>query len=142
MASAGYNWQQAAENLEHRQIALQMRAEGHTLAQIGEVLGITRQTVGVMIRRTIKRVEGDAVHELRTVWNARYEADYHALDVKAAAGDVDAISARTRIGAQVALLNGLNAPTQTHVTGDQEIIVRFSDGDAAQADSNAVLDAE
>lgn len=113
----GYDWKQAAEGLEHRQIALQMRADGHTMTQIGEALGISRQAVSVMIRRTIRRVEGDAVHELRTVWNARYEADYHALDSKAGRGDHDAINARSRIGAQFALLNGLNAPIRQEITG-------------------------
>lgn len=121
MAQAGYNWRQAAEHVESRQIALRMRAEGYTLSQIGDALGLTKQSVHSMLRRAIQRVDTEGVGELRAVWNARYEADYHALDAKAQAGDVDAINARTRIGASVATLNGLNAPVQLEHSGHVDV---------------------
>ena len=118
---AGYSWRQAAENLEHRQIAVQMRAEGATFAQIGEALGVSRQAVSVMIRRTIRRVEGDAVEEYRTLWNARLEADYQKLDAAADKGDWQAIGVRIRISERAAKLLGLDAPTQIEHSGHVDV---------------------
>jgi hypothetical protein len=36
---------------ERRRLVANLRAEGHTLAEIGEVMGVTRQAVSVMLRR-------------------------------------------------------------------------------------------
>ena len=118
---AGYNWRQAAENLEHRQIAVQMRAEGATFPQIGEALGISRQAASGLVRRTIQRVEGDAVNKYRMLWNARLEADYKKLDDAADEGDVQAIAVRIRISERAAKLLGLDAPTQIEHSGSLDV---------------------
>jgi hypothetical protein len=44
-------------DVERRRLAAELRAEGKTLAEIGEVMGVTRQAVGVMLRRI---AEGNA----------------------------------------------------------------------------------
>jgi predicted transcriptional regulator len=41
---------------ERRRLVAEMRAEGRTLAEIGEVMGVTRQAVSVMLRRIAETV--------------------------------------------------------------------------------------
>lgn len=117
----GYDWKQAAESLEHRQIALQMRAEGASLKKIGAALGVSHQAVSQMLQRAIRRVEGEAVNEYRMLWNARLESDYQKLDKAANQGDVQAIAVRIRITERAAKLLGLDAPTQIEHSGHIDV---------------------
>ena len=61
----GYNWKQAAQTLERRQIALRMRAGGATLSEIGDALGVSKQAVSKMLRKVIRSVEAEEVQALR-----------------------------------------------------------------------------
>lgn len=95
-----------------------MRAAGMQYEAIGAELGITKQSAHAIVRRALRMQDRAHVRELRSVWYARLDADFEALDERANAGDKEAIAVRVRIVDRVARLMGLDEPTRTDVTSD------------------------
>lgn len=134
---------QALSNKETAIQALALRKTGATYEQIAHALGYaSRDSAWRAIHRVLKAHQVEGVDELRKIEDMRLDEMLFAIYKIAKAGDLGAIDRILRIAERRARLWGLDAPVQTHVTGDQEIIVRFSDSDLTEADGAAVVDSE
>lgn len=127
---------------ERREEAVRLRRNGLTYAQIGDQLGISKQTAFDDINAMLKKFGAEDVPELRALENERLTAvvahamtvltgDYQIPErapetVKEAADwlrrDNDERSKAghllVKTSERIAKLNGLDAPVTAHVTGD------------------------
>ena len=128
---------------EKAQQAVRLRKAGVTYDQIAAQLGYaSRSSARRAVVRLLQANTAEAVADLRTLEDGRLDDMLRAIYGAAVQGDLATIDRILRISERRAKLWGLDAPVQTHVTGDQEIIVRFADSDAAQADAVAGADSE
>lgn len=103
--------------------AVRLRMQGATYEQIAETAGYSdRSAARQAVVRALARYEVESVTELRTLENARLDADELALrtiiaDPQApAAHRIAAVNARTRLSGRRASLNGLDAPMQLQIS--------------------------
>lgn len=100
----------AARDKQRR--ALELRAEGRTLADIADELGYAdKASAHNAITRTLDRHESAAVDELRALEGARLDLLQKAVWPLAMAGDLAAVRECVRIIDRRARLLGLDAPT-------------------------------
>ena len=123
--------------------AVRLRKAGVTYDQIAAQLHYAnRSSARRAVARLLQANTAEVVDDLRTLEDGRLDDMLRAIYGAAVQGDLATIDRILRISERRAKLWGLDAPTQTHVTGDQEIIVRFADSDAATADAIAGADSE
>jgi transcriptional regulator len=123
--------------------ALELRKAGATYEAIAQQLGYSnRNSAHRAVQTLLRRRTTENVDELRVLENERLDDLLRAVYDVALAGGDKAIDKVLRIMERRARMWGLDAPTQTHVTGDKEIIVRFADSDLAEADGAASVDSE
>jgi hypothetical protein len=120
---------------ERRAKAWELRLAGATLEQIGKQLGVTRQAVHYLLKRTLadlEKVNLDAAADLRAIEDARLEGRLLEISVliQAHKSDPDMVAKldarRQAISDAKRKLWGLDAPTKADVTsGGQRITLTW-----------------
>ena len=89
--------------------AIKLRTAGMSYDQIGENLGLTRQTAWRMATKALRQLPAENVETLRRVEGDRLEALWAAFYPKAISGDADAAGVLLRISNSRRRLFGLDA---------------------------------
>lgn len=112
---------------ERRQQAINLRMGGKTFQQIGEQLGITKQSAHSLVITALKEIStktAESAEELRRMEMERLDFMRNAIWGQVINGDVLAIDRALRISKRMAELLGLDAPTKSDVTSDGEKIIQ------------------
>lgn len=107
----------AIERANRRKQAVELRAQGHTLRQIAEQLGVAVSTVHADIERAIKEIPNEEVTTLRAIWGDRLEAAVKIVMPQIREGDLKAIDKLIALANRASRLHGLDQPTQVEVAG-------------------------
>lgn len=103
---------EAIDRAERRARAVDLRAEGHTLREIADKLGVSVSTAASDIDRALSEVPADSVDLLRRLWGQRLDALLKAVWTSAMSGNLDAVDKAVKIADRAAKLYGLDAPQQ------------------------------
>lgn len=99
-----------------RQEAVALRLAGMTFAQIGEKLGISKQSATDLVRVALSRAEALTVDELRSQENQRLDRAQAAIWAAVLSGDLSAVNTFLNISRQRSRLNELDAPTRINLS--------------------------
>jgi hypothetical protein len=97
--------------------ALNYRLQGWSYAQIGETMGITRQTAHELVQSALAELHKEPAEELRQLEAARLDSLQTGHFGKAVDGDIQATSIVLNIQARRARLFGLDAPAKQELSG-------------------------
>ncbi|QEP42158.1 hypothetical protein D5085_02790 [Ectothiorhodospiraceae bacterium BW-2] len=101
---------------ETRAAVLKLRLAGKTLAEIGQILGISTTTAHRHIKKTLaeyRNQQQETISELVTLELARLERLQVAIFIEAAEGNLKAIDRVLKIMERRAKLTGLDAPAKS-----------------------------
>lgn len=113
---------QAIERAERRARAVQLRADGHTIRQVAQELGISPTTAHEDIQRALAEVPAESVDQLRAIWGQRLESAVSlVMDQIVNEKDVDAVPQLVALTNRAARLWGLDSPTQVSMVGATDI---------------------
>ena len=112
----------AAEVVERKTRALQMRLAHATYEEIGAALGVSRQTACVYVTEELdarKRECAEAADKIRDMERDRLDRMAKAIEDKVLAGDPAAIAVSLKIAERRAKLLGLDSPQKVAWTDGQ-----------------------
>lgn len=109
-APRGKTTAEAIDRAERRARAVDLRAEGHTIREVAEKLGISPSTAAGDINRALSEHPAEGVDLLRRLWGQRLDALLRAVWPAAMAGNLDAVDKAVKIADRAAKLYGLDAP--------------------------------
>lgn len=117
---------------ERRSLSIQLRLMGKTFEQIGEQLGITRQSAHALVMSELERrtaETSEAAETLRQLEIERMGVLLYAIMPTAVGGDIASVREVRAISERLARLQGLDAPNKSAISeiGNQTIIVRYED---------------
>lgn len=115
-APRGKTTAEAIDRAERRARAVDLRAEGHTIREVAEKLGIAPSTAAGDIDRALSEYPAEGVDLLRRLWGQRLDALLRAVWPAAMAGDLDAVDKAVKISNRAAKLYGLDAPQQINMS--------------------------
>lgn len=98
------------EQKKRRLEAMSLRQAGLTWDQIGERLGIARDSARELVYRNLERADNREVDAQRAIENARLDRAQAAIWTRVLNGEDKAIDTFLRISQRRARLNGLDAP--------------------------------
>lgn len=140
-ASTGHGDTDLSRAAARRTRAVRLRIAGATYEQIARECGyIDRSSARKAVVRALERLEVESVTELRTLENARLDADEVVLrrliadSTQPATTRIRAIDSRLRLSAARRRLNGLDAPLQVQISAGVA-----ADLDDALAEAAAVI---
>lgn len=107
---------EAIDRAERRARAVDLRAEGHTLREVAEKLGVSVSTAASDIDRALAEVPADSVDLLRRLWGQRLDALLRAVWPSAMSGNLEAVDKAVKIANRAAKLHGLDAPQQINMS--------------------------
>lgn len=122
---------------ERRSRSIQLRLMGATFEQIGEQLGITRQSAHALVMSELEKRTAEtsqAAETLRQIEIERMGQLLYAIMPTAVAGDIAHVREVRAISERLSKLQGLDAPNKSTITGDMgnhTIIVRYEDTENA-----------
>jgi hypothetical protein len=96
-------------------VAVTLRVEGCTYAEIGDQLGISDRMASRIVNRAMNRVLREPVGQLVDLESARLDALWQAIMPRALAGSARHAEVCVRIAERRSRLLGLDAPTRTEV---------------------------
>lgn len=102
----------SAERADVAREVFELRLAGHSMAQIGDALGVSQASAYRLMTDWINRLLTPKAAELRQVEAARLERLLVALDPAVQRGDIAAIRTAAGISSQLADLLGLKQPQQ------------------------------
>lgn len=131
---------------ERSALALQLRLQGYTYAEIAERVGYkSKSAAHLAVMREIRRIPAPYAEELRQVEMERLEIALRALYPKVIRGDCNAIKRWTDVIELQCRMLGLLAPTQVAhgvVNDEQDPLFRILDEVARRLEARDVADAE
>jgi DNA-binding CsgD family transcriptional regulator len=108
----GPSAKQQVETERQTEIALEMRAEGKTLREIGQRLGVTPQTVHNRLAKAYSDIKDPLVADLRKELDSQFDYLLSRVADRVRAGELRAIETALRILEKKAILHGANLPQQ------------------------------
>jgi len=131
---------------QRRDQALQRRIGGFTFQEIGDELGITRQSAHGLVVTALKELNEktmESAEELKRVMKEQLAAMTYAIWGQVLAGDLGAVAAMDRIQKRLAALDGLDAAKKLNLDGKviNEVVIRYeSNSDNAPDDARGTTE--
>lgn len=110
---------------ERRRQAVNLRMGGKTFEEIGQVLGITKQSAYGLVVTALDHITAEtaeSAEQLRRLELERLDFMRNAIWGSVIKGDMQAVDRALRIGKRVSELLGLDAPTKTDLTTGGETL--------------------
>jgi Sigma-70, region 4 len=101
---------------ERERVAVELRVDGCTYAEIGDRLGISDRMASRIVNRAMNRVLREPTDQLIDLERARLDALWQAMWPKAVAGSARHAEVCVRISERRSRLLGLDAPTRVHAS--------------------------
>jgi Sigma-70, region 4 len=101
---------------ERERVAVELRVEGCTYAEIGDRLGVSGRMACRIVNRAMNRVLREPVDQLIDLERARLDALWQAMWPRALAGSARHAEVCVRISERRSRLLGLDAPARVHAS--------------------------
>lgn len=109
--------------------ALDYRIGGRTFAQIGELLGVSKQAASKLVEKALAELSAEvekSAEKLREIETARLDTVQAAIWGDVLKGDVQAVDRYIKISARRAALWGMDSPIKTEISGgDKPLIIEY-----------------
>jgi predicted transcriptional regulator len=110
----GSPWGSLRARRERERVAVTLRVEGCTYAEIGDQLGVSDRMASRIVNRAMNRVLREPVDQLIDLERARVDALWQVMWPRALAGSARHAEVCVRISERRSRLLGLDQPTRVH----------------------------